>query len=860
MHDIICARGKYMKKKILLALVASFSVAISAVGAIVLTGNNDIKLGATDNYTCELPAGYHEIQDVIDYLVADDDGNCQNPYKFRGTVTKVIDDEAYVQRVNQTTLKLDAIKVTGFSDCGLSLSPGNVLDFDGGHLVLINEQARLIIEDSSQAFVSFTTNPTGYGPKTYGSYVDLLWGEFEDSIYAYSKLATISNAKYISQGTAYIYGTTYDTLKFEDLTTNMYFTCLLVADYVNVNAIIDTANDAKANEVQLSLTGIYTHHKSHPSNMFLITSADDVAPADFYVDLNVINEHRTGYTVLTSSYLYEFDYYTLIGKDQDIIYVNFAEFFLQQMPHLVLNEQYCHLLEYGYTDENTYVYLFDQESVENYLYIFINAVDDTISFYVDALHIFSPISPIGGSPRYIADGIETEFCQITGDSKVLVNPSRVSYDLGHYGIDIVKDKYNNMYIPINVLSNILFNAKNIGLGFNGRHLFYLNNTVDYQRYPDMIGWYFYDTPWSDIATRSQDFANYTYNEFCFLVENFYGLYEQKIPVDTNIDAIITSKGLKSAFLSTDTATYEGAMCDFVATWIADGHALYYYSSPYVVSDYVSYGNRGRNYSGGRNDRVYKLNADFAEIGQLKADAGKEVGLETYGDTAVIRFDSFVKYSPQDLDDDGINEKSSDINLYDYTYAQLHDLGSDLLFKRAFEEIEAMRPTIKNVVVDIVNNGGGMIDSLPFLEAYFTNDPSITVRDKLTGEVIETHYALDLDFDGTVYDTHAGEYDYFLLTSNASFSCGNYFPTVIKEKGAMTIIGEQSGGGECAVGMFASASGTIIRNSSFMHLGYYDYVNEEFVGNDGGITPDYAYPREKFYDMAYLVDFIAALKA
>ena len=842
-----------MNKKLLLTIVASLSIAVSTVGALSLTSSNDFKIGATDNYTCELPAGYHEISDVIKYLK--DNGDCDNPYNFRGTVTKIVDKDIFVQRVNQTTLKLDSIKIIDNTSTGLNLIEGNVVDITGGYLSMYNDQPVLGIDSSDYLFVSFDINPTGFGPKEYGSFSDYYYNEFDDVSYVYSKLIHFANARFISNTSTYFDADHcyYNVATFEDLFSNQYFKCLLKTD--DYQTILDVLDDAKTNNHDLAIRGVYSYCKESGEPYVIVTNSDDIIDDGVFLDTNVVASISSAYNMITANYSQDIKTYTMVGKDENIVYVNFAEFFQNTYSNLILNPAFSHLTETRMDSTNKYIFHFDYPGYENYLQIAIDATTDEYIIVQDSFRVFSPIDPIAGSPRYIANGIETNFCTIV-DSVDLAPANNRSFNLGNYNIDIIKDKYDNMYLPINVVANIIFNCKNYGFGFNGRHLFYLNQTINNST---MLGWYLYDTPWSNETTRSAEFANYTYNELRFLVENFYGLYNEKIPVDNDLDSLITSMGLKSDLLSTDTLVYERALGDFAARWFSDGHSRYVFPSSYVGNDYQTYINNGQDYSGGRNDRVYKIYNDFAEIEALKEAAGKDVGLEISDNTAIIRFDQFVKYQPQDLDGDGNVEASSDINLNDYTYEELHSLGSDLLFKKAFDEISTL-PQIENVVVDLVDNGGGMLDSIPFLEAYFTADPSVTVRDQFTGETIETHYALDLDFDGTFGDTYEGQYDFFLLTSNASFSCGNYFPTVMKEKHAMTIIGETSGGGECAVGMFSTASGAILRNSSFMHLGHYDYVNNRFVGNDGGITPDFAYPRAQFYNTEYLVNFINDLKA
>ena len=85
-----------------------------------------------------------------------------------------------------------------------------------------------------------------------------------------------------------------------------------------------------------------------------------------------------------------------------------------------------------------------------------------------------------------------------------------------------------------------------------------------------------------------------------------------------------------------------------------------------------------------------------------------------------------------------------------------------------------------------------------------------------------------------------------------------FPTIIKDKGLATIIGETSGGGECIVGMLSTAHGCILRNSSNRQGGHWDSSESKFIGNDNGITPDYSLERSKFYDDNELYNFIRSI--
>ena len=95
----------------------------------------------------------------------------------------------------------------------------------------------------------------------------------------------------------------------------------------------------------------------------------------------------------------------------------------------------------------------------------------------------------------------------------------------------------------------------------------------------------------------------------------------------------------------------------------------------------------------------------------------------------------------------------------------------------------------------------------------------------------------------------------VLTSPVSFSCGNLLPVFAKYKGDAKIIGQTSGGGECAVASSYLPSGRSIQYSSNTILCNYD--GKEMVrGVELGATPDIELPYYQFYDVDVLESAIA----
>ena len=126
--------------------------------------------------------------------------------------------------------------------------------------------------------------------------------------------------------------------------------------------------------------------------------------------------------------------------------------------------------------------------------------------------------------------------------------------------------------------------------------------------------------------------------------------------------------------------------------------------------------------------------------------------------------------------------------------------------------------------------------------------------------MEYHYKTDLDQDG-VYgsskDTFKDKYKFFVLTTGASFSCGNHFPSICKDSGIAKIIGDRSAGGSCTISSISNMSGYRYNSSSgnvsLMKQG------DGYIHNDAGVTPDISSPRSDWYNRAKINELLNGLK-
>lgn len=537
------------------------------------------------------------------------------------------------------------------------------------------------------------------------------------------------------------------------------------------------------------------------------------------------------------------DVYFMTGKE-DVPYVVFNDFFLTHYVDIFWGSRSYFTLTQ--TKEDDYLFKFSGSCGD----LYIDTENDWLHL-PDSQNDFRMLVALNYSSTsgatYIASGIETSYCKISNNYQYRER-GEIFFDFDKYNIDLVS--YDDVvYVPLVTFTNILLTGNNASYTYNGKDLYYTggfssNKWGDLSNSSSLEYQFYTDSPWYKVSTRSSSLAQYTYNDFCFCLDYYYGLREFRGV--SSFDEFFQSNGYKTNLLSTNTNTYENTLVDFVGRWLCEGHSNYTRVSPFKVeTSYQSTLNTGYV----NNSKYYGLVQASSALTSLRNSSGKGVGVSFYANTAIITFDSFRKMSS--------NTTNVDVDAYDYPTLQAN--CSELLFRKAFKDI-ASHGGILNVVIDITLNGGGAVDALMWLEAYMTSDPFILLNNSITGEISEAHYSVDLNRNGTfgdAGDTYEGTYNFFLMTSNFSFSCGNAFPTMVKMGGMATIIGETSGGGACAVGTLSTACGTVLRMSSMHRFGYFDSEGN-FVLNEDGITPDYLFNRNYFYNDQKIYEFITNL--
>ncbi|MBQ7486282.1 MAG: hypothetical protein IJT77_02165 [Clostridia bacterium] len=410
------------------------------------------------------------------------------------------------------------------------------------------------------------------------------------------------------------------------------------------------------------------------------------------------------------------------------------------------------------------------------------------------------------------------------------------FDLAAYKIELIMQDGKH-YIPLQTVNDIFFNPPlGIGLLFNGEALFLANDNqlFDYGKseYTELADIY-YSVP---TGERSKALAEYSYNELCLALDNFYGLKETH--GITSFAQTFWEIGLDEQLASTDAREADYALKQFIDYYLDDLHSVFNEFSAFVGLESISS-------STGLANRMIEEHSDIYSDARAKV-YGKDVpGYEEVGNTAYITFDSF------------------DSEYYGFAYYNAKASGESLedtigLIIYAHSQITRENSPIQNVVLDLSNNMGGAVDAAVFVLGWYLGDAPFSVKDMSTGAMSTSVYRADVNLDRTFdqKDT-VSDKNLYCLISPVSFSCANLVPAVFKSSQKVTLLGRTSGGGSCIVQPMSTAYGSVFQISSALRLSF--PKNGAFYDIDQGVEPDYYINSiSNFYDRKALTDYINSL--
>ena len=481
--------------------------------------------------------------------------------------------------------------------------------------------------------------------------------------------------------------------------------------------------------------------------------------------------------------------------------------------------------------------------------------DDTLYFDVKNQTIYSDdftrmVSPknavnngIGNVYAEKADAATKSYPKIDfNNNTTYVKPKeRTTIDLKAYGLkmfvfDTTRYKTaftgyeNDLLVPFQVIADTFLRV--VVCSFNGFDYYVgIDATSD-----QLATTKAYDSGRFVSSIRSQLKAEYNYRNLCLLFDKNYCLKERRAAVGKdNIGAFINDSifkaGLGFDLLSTDTATYDAALAKFLKGYIDDGHTGYHEPSMYQSYASISqYQRLSSSFNGPRNkalDEIY-----MARKKEREAAGGKmgvfyvKDGNDEKEKMAVIVFDNFLQGNPGNLTD---LDKIAGANTYWF-------------LTKAFEDI-ANYTDVKNVVIDLSCNGGGVIQQCMLALCFLRDTDEFFMAEKnhLDNSIAKFYFNINTGSATSLKNN----YNFYVLTSGFSFSCGNFFPAICHYQLGVPVVGQKSGGGGGVVKPTQTSDGALFQTSASAEMCAID-ASGNYVCIDAGVPVDLEIPYDKFY--------------
>ena len=428
-------------------------------------------------------------------------------------------------------------------------------------------------------------------------------------------------------------------------------------------------------------------------------------------------------------------------------------------------------------------------------------------------------------------------------SNEISHPKYIDFD--DYSIDIYGDK-NDVYLPITTLGDIFSGMNTLYSSYNRKDLYIINGEANESRdtFPGYNDDLFRTTP-------TQDYMNFTYNEFCLFYDHLAGrpsrnalekYYDLSYGLDKALDQRPLGRKIKECLKSTDTAKYiiglqilSKVLHDGGHTRINPSNNLASENSPTGFCDWVTDDLMNRlttmaqemniksyeeiSYANQVNDIDHVPSyARYFRKDALQTSTVSLRGTNTYhekNDTAIISLDDFMGE---------IESRNDWIRYYNGDTDELpYDDTKGGVITSVYKGLQRAHanPNIKYVAIDIAGNSGGSSDELIYLISILTKDKelrrSIVIKNQLDNNITTTKFKIDRNLDRKFDEEDdnfdlVGDLNVFVVTSTYSYSCGGIAPIYLHDLG-IPVVGDNSGGGSCAIFMYTDALGFQNRYSS-----------------------------------------------
>ena len=425
--------------------------------------------------------------------------------------------------------------------------------------------------------------------------------------------------------------------------------------------------------------------------------------------------------------------------------------------------------------------------------------------------------------------------------------SGVSLDFSKYSIDL-HDDGSNVYFPFATLAD-MYSDCNFHNASCHDDLVVVSTKLDIYSI-NTIAPEYAAKPYQR-AEVAADMAKFRYQELCFVFDNFFGypgrtiLEQNGKGFDAALESVPNGKVVKRLLQSTNNMDF--AWGRMAMQYLIDdgGHTCFWATvgmPENVDGDYVEHlMAAATNYP-----EANVMYEDWLKSSKERANAEKQLEAlrkQAYGDvlyksnsaktTGVIIINSF-----NDMDEEAWNKyyasQKTDADWQELMKSYKKDSFIGFLYGLA----QAKADGVKNLVLDITQNGGGSCDIVGADVALLRKNRTVQFwsQDALEGNNKIATYYVDSNFDG-VFDEKDDTNPKFdcsgmnigVLCSKVAFSCGHQFPTLMKDYGFPIM-------GELQISTYRDRS-----------------TDKNFANTDAGIEPTegYAFGYDHFYDLVFL---------
>lgn len=542
-------------------------------------------------------------------------------------------------------------------------------------------------------------------------------------------------------------------------------------------------------------------------NIFSL-SETDLVPAD------LINDKEVKINSLSNSYSFRNKFIKIFEhKENKEAYVNLVNIF-QQLP------EFFDGVRITKSKRNPDIFILTNTQYNSAILFSIK--ENRI--YFNDMHHFDYLRFITHNPTLKNNKIKIEY------KKRHISKTYKYFDLNKYNMNVYEQD-KNIFIPFS-LFNLLFISPNyLSLYYNNKQMYLLDFLLNEENKESEINAILdRNTLQKRLQTSAERETNYNYIKFVF--ENLYGNRKEFLEKHKyqTFEEFFEKTGLKERILSPDSAVYTDAYIEFVHKYVDELHTTLKHASYFNDKDYrlSAPDNMSKKFNFStklhKSNQANKLVLDSKiKNGRTKHDHGN---IEIIDDIAFIDISSFAL------------NKDENRSIYN-------------IMQQNMRLIKARK--IKNVVINIAENGGGNVVEMETLAGYFSNNEQYVDRfDNVTREITKIGIKTDTNEDSE-FDERDGYSDinWYLIVSEYTFSAGNLITKIAKNNKNVKVIGKQTGGGMYSIMpiILPDGTGLIISSnngytSSALKEGELKY---EYDNIENGVMVDIPLEYEDFFN-------------